>query len=128
MQSGWAVMADTQVLRGWCVLLPETVVPTINDLALPVRTQFLSDMATLGDALLAVTGAAGVVRINYAIFCNAVPELHAHVVPRYADEPEDRRMGSPFHYPVEAQQARPFDPERDAELMQAIRSELRQRM
>ena len=41
-------------------------------------------MALVGDAALEVTGA---VRINYAIFGNLDPALHAHVFPRRSDEP-----------------------------------------
>ena len=52
-------------------------------------------MSRLGDALLKVTGAA---RINYAIFGNQEPALHAHVIPRYLDEPEALRTQQPFAY------------------------------
>jgi diadenosine tetraphosphate (Ap4A) HIT family hydrolase len=52
-------------------------------------------MSRLGDALLKVTGAA---RINYAIFGNQEPALHAHVIPRYADEPEALRAAQPWAY------------------------------
>ena len=38
--------------------------------------------------LLATTGC---VRVNYEILGNTDPALHAHIVPRYASEPEDRR-------------------------------------
>jgi hypothetical protein len=37
-------------------------------------------------------------RINYAIFGNLEPALHAHVHPRYADEPEGNRTGNPWSY------------------------------
>jgi diadenosine tetraphosphate (Ap4A) HIT family hydrolase len=56
---------------------------------------FLSDMSRLGDALLKVTRA---VRINYAIFGNQDPALHAHVIPRYAEEPEPLRSAQPWAY------------------------------
>jgi len=52
-------------------------------------------MSRLGDALLKVTGAA---RINYAIFGNQEPALHAHVIPRYGDEPEALRSAQPWAY------------------------------
>ena len=41
-------------------------------------------MARLGHAVLEVTGA---LRINYAMFGNVEPALHAHVFPRYATSP-----------------------------------------
>jgi hypothetical protein len=50
-------------------------------------------MGRVGDALLAVTGA---LRINYAIFGNVEPALHAHMFPRLADEPEAIRSAQPW--------------------------------
>lgn len=88
MASGWAVLGDPQILPGYCLLLPDPVVPDLNALAGPARQQFLDDMARLGDAVLEVTGAD---RINYEILGNVEPALHAHVIPRYASEPAETR-------------------------------------
>lgn len=95
MHSGWAVMGHRQVLRGYCLLLPDPVVPHLNALTSPMRDQFLCDLGRLGDAVLTVTRA---LRINYAIFGNAEPALHAHVHPRYADEPVAQRADNPWAY------------------------------
>jgi diadenosine tetraphosphate (Ap4A) HIT family hydrolase len=95
MPSGWAVLGERQVLRGYSLLLPDPVVPHLNALSGNERSRFLSDMAALGDALLEVTGAT---RINYAVFGNVEPALHAHVVPRYADEPIELRTTHPWAY------------------------------
>ena len=46
------------------------------------------DCACTTFALLAATDC---VRVNYDILGNTDPALHAHVVPRYSDEPEERR-------------------------------------
>jgi diadenosine tetraphosphate (Ap4A) HIT family hydrolase len=93
LRSGWVVMGERQVLTGYCLLLPDPVVAHLNALAPVPRAQFLSDMAMVGDALLAVT--AGL-RINYAIFGNVDPALHAHVFPRLATEPEATRTAQPW--------------------------------
>jgi diadenosine tetraphosphate (Ap4A) HIT family hydrolase len=93
--SGWAVFGEQQFVRGYTLLLPDPVVPNLNALGARERIAFLSDMSRLGDALLKVTGA---VRINYAIFGNQEPALHAHVIPRYADEPEALRAAHPWAY------------------------------
>jgi diadenosine tetraphosphate (Ap4A) HIT family hydrolase len=95
LDSGWAVFGEQQFLRGYSLLLPDPVVPHLNALAGAARAVFLADMARLGDALLAATGAA---RINYAIFGNQDPALHAHVVPRYLDEPLPQRTAHPWTY------------------------------
>lgn len=95
MPSGYAVMNDNQPdsIAGCCVLLPDPVVPSINDLDANRRAPFMADFLLLGDAVLAATGAE---RINYLILCNMAPELHAHVIPRFAREnPAKRRLG-PF--------------------------------
>ncbi len=83
MASGWAVLGDPQITRGYCLLLPDPVVSDLNALIEDARREFLDDMARLGDAVLAVTGAE---RINYEILGNVEPALHAHVIPRFAAE------------------------------------------
>ena len=88
MQSGWAVLGDPQITRGYCLLLPDPVVRDLNSLTGDARGQFLADMARLGDAILAETGAE---RINYEILGNVEPALHAHVIPRHASEDPDAR-------------------------------------
>jgi len=93
LDSGWVVMGERQVFPGYCLLLPDPVVDQLNALESVARSQFLSDMARIGAALLASTPA---VRINYAIFGNLEPALHAHVFPRYADEPQAIRTGHPW--------------------------------
>jgi diadenosine tetraphosphate (Ap4A) HIT family hydrolase len=93
LPSGWVVMGERQVFAGYCLLLPDPVVPHLNALTSASRDQFLSDMALLGDAILASTSA---LRINYAMFGNLEPALHAHVFPRYAEEPAATRTAQPW--------------------------------
>ena len=93
LSSGWLVMGERQVLWGYCLLLPDPVVPHLNALSMDLRGQFLSDMALIGDALLAITGA---LRVNYAMFGNVEPALHAHIFPRGAGEPETTRAAQPW--------------------------------
>jgi diadenosine tetraphosphate (Ap4A) HIT family hydrolase len=93
LPSGWVVMGERQVLPGYCLLLPDPVVPHLNALDTHARAQFLFDMALIGDVLLAITAAA---RINYAIYGNVDPALHAHIFPRDSAEPEDTRTAQPW--------------------------------
>lgn len=116
LKSGWAVLGDPQVLRGYCLLLPDPVVPHLNAMATGAQARFLSDMAGLGRAVLAATGA---VRINYAMFGNVEPALHAHVFPRYGAEPAGLRTAHPWAY--DWSRARAFDSAVDADLMAALR-------
>src|SRR4030042_4031387 len=100
--SGWVVLCDTQFLSGYCILLPDPVVSSLNNLDQEKRAEYLCDMAMVGDALIEVTGAY---RINYAIAGNSDPYLHAHIVPRYADEPDEYRKNHPWSYPKETMEA-----------------------
>jgi diadenosine tetraphosphate (Ap4A) HIT family hydrolase len=95
LESGWAVIGDVQILNGYCLLLPDPVVPTLNDLTLRQREIFLRDMSILGDAILDATSAA---RINYEILGNSDHALHAHVIPRYEAEPDEFRTGPVWFY------------------------------
>ena len=119
LSSGWVLLGEHQFVRGYALLLPDPVVGSLNALATQERAQFMSDMARLGDALLKVTGAA---RINYAILGNQEPALHAHVVPRYADEPEALRAAHPWAYDWQA--APRFDPGAHGPLAERLRTEL----
>ncbi|MCJ7450929.1 MAG: hypothetical protein MUO39_00430 [Steroidobacteraceae bacterium] len=120
LASGWAVMGDPQVLRGYCLLLPDPVVPQLNALVAGAQTLFLSDMARLGQAVLEVTGA---LRINYAMFGNLEPALHAHVFPRYGTEPGDLGTAHPWTY--DWSKARSFDATADGAMLAALRLRLR---
>lgn len=123
--SGWLVLGDVQFLRGYALLLPDPVMPALNALDESGRSQFLHDMAVLGDALLAVTDAY---RINYQILGNLEPALHAHVFPRYLTEPEPYRTSLPQSYEPEYRQSIPFDEERDRPLIEAIRTAVQHRL
>lgn len=125
MPSGWAVLCDTQFLRGYAILLPDPVPPDLNALDQRKRAEFLLDMTILGDALLEVTGAY---RINYEILGNLDPALHAHIIPRYMSEPEDLRKGPAFFYDREFRNSVLFDYERDKGLMEQIAAAVQRRL
>lgn len=123
MRSGYAVMGDSQYLPGYCLLLAVPMVEKLNDLSGDHRTAFLEDMAKLGDAVLAATDA---VRINYSIYGNLDPFLHAHVVPRYENEPEEYRSIPPMSIPAEVRGAseHAYNPAKHDGIRQAIEDHL----
>ena len=118
MKSGWLVFCDKQTPRGWCILSPVPIVADLDDLPEHERTAFLSDMASAGAAVKAATGAY---RINYSILGNTVPALHAHIQPRFADEPPPLRS-QPLWAIWSQLDSVQFDVERDRPLMEAIRA------
>ena len=95
MPSGYAILGKYQPgpIRGCCMLLPDEVVASPNDLGPAARARFFSDLVLLGDAILQATGAE---RINYLVLCNQVPELHGHCVPRFSSEEPALRLQGPF--------------------------------
>jgi len=119
MPSGWAVMGQSQFLKGYSLLLPDPVVPHLNAMSAAAQVRFLSDMGQLGDAVFTVTGA---LRINYAMFGNVEPALHAHVIPRYTTESETMRTAHPWMYDWSI--APQFDLQVHAELLGMIRAQL----
>ena len=123
MKSGFAVIGDTQFLPGYSLLLAYPETGQLNDLRGTNRDQFLRDMAALGDAVKIATGAD---RINYSIYGNLDPFLHAHVWPRYAWEDPAYRTMPPFNYPPTLREdpAHLFDMGKHGGLMRKIREEL----
>ncbi len=112
-------MGDVQFLKGYCLLLPDPVVPHLNAMSMTVRQQFLTDMTLLGDAVLNATGA---VRINYEMLGNLEPALHAHVFPRFDSEADELRTSPVWFYDWNAAPA--FDLDRDKDLMSKIKTGL----
>jgi diadenosine tetraphosphate (Ap4A) HIT family hydrolase len=113
--SVWVVLGDVQFLRGYSLLLPDPVVESLNSLSGKQREVFLQDMTIIGDALLKVTDAF---RINYEILGNKEPTLHAHIFPRYLNEPIEKRSRPVWFY--ERQNVTKFDLQRDRHLMEEI--------
>jgi diadenosine tetraphosphate (Ap4A) HIT family hydrolase len=121
MKSGWVVFGDNQIIPGYCLLLSDPVVESINVLDKEKRTQFLLDMSIIGDVLLKTLNAQ---LINYSILGNLDRSLHAHIHPRYDSEREEYRNRPPFLYNFNKEQAIPFDYERDKKIMEIIRNEI----
>jgi diadenosine tetraphosphate (Ap4A) HIT family hydrolase len=119
--SGWAVFGHQQFVQGYLLLLPDPVVPDLNALTPERRSQFLLDMSRLGDALMRTMSP---IRINYAIFGNVEPALHAHVIPRYRTEPEHLQTQHPWAYDWGASPS--FDPVAAAPLIKVLRNDLAQ--
>jgi diadenosine tetraphosphate (Ap4A) HIT family hydrolase len=123
--TGWVVLCDMQYLRGYCILLADPIVPSLNDLNCDQRAGYLCDMTLVGDALIEVTRAY---RINYAIAGNSDPYLHAHIIPRYMSEPEPYRTRHPWSYPGSTMQSTLFDYERDQGLILQIKQSIEKRL
>ena len=120
MTSGWLVIGDVQPLPGYCVLLADPVVESINAMAPAQRSQYSLDVILAGDALLAVTDAY---RINYETLGNSEPALHTHIIPRYRAEPDEKR-GRVAWIVYDWATARRFDPVQDGPFVERMRTHL----
>lgn len=121
MKSGWLVIGDVQPLIGYCVFLADPVVPSINDLTDADRVQYSLDVLRVGDALLATTEAY---RVNYETLGNSEPALHTHILPRYPNEPEEKRK-YPAMMVYSWKEAPKFDPSVHGGLVEKLRNFLR---
>ena len=117
LETGWAVIGDVQPLPGYCLLLADPVVASVNALGAEDRARHALDAFAIGDALLEVTDAY---RINYETLGNAEPALHTHITPRYPWEPEDLRR-KPAMLSYDWSVARRYDPLLDGELVARLR-------
>jgi len=124
LSSGWVFLCSMQFLRGYCILQADPVVESINTLDSSQRAKFLCDMVLVGDAIMEVPGAY---RINYDLFGNSDPVLHAHIVPRYLSEPEELRKGLPWSYPNMGDDSTIFSIENDKELLDQLRKSIQLR-
>jgi diadenosine tetraphosphate (Ap4A) HIT family hydrolase len=122
VNSGWVVLGDVQFVKGYCLVLPDPVVADLNQLNESERKTFLYEMSVVGDVLLEITDA---VRINYEMIGNVEPALHAHIFPRYENEPEEFRLRPVWFYDWDAAPA--FDADRDAPLIATIHEHLEKR-
>lgn len=80
---------------GRCILRLRQHEERLEQLDSAVATAFMADVQRAVRALSMVTGSE---RINVAILGNAVPHLHAHLIPRYPER-ESKPMNSPWDDP-----------------------------
>lgn len=120
MKSGWLAIGDVQPLPGYCVLLGDPLVESINALGHEQRIQYSLDVIRAGDALLAVTDAY---RVNYETLSNSEPALHTHIIPRYRTEPDEKRRRVAWLV-YDWATARRFDAAQDGSFVERMRIHL----
>ncbi len=85
-------LAANQSVPGYCVLICHKHAREPFELPPEDRALFFEDMLHAAAVLEAVYGA---VKMNYQILGNAVPHVHAHIVPRYYGDPAPGRPIDP---------------------------------
>jgi diadenosine tetraphosphate (Ap4A) HIT family hydrolase len=91
-----AYLQRANIQRGYTIVIwrgRHVAEPT--DLSEDEAARYWSELLHVGRALEAHLEP---VKLNYDLLGNSLPHLHAHVIPRYADDP---RPGWPFPFPEE---------------------------
>ncbi len=85
-------LVRNQYVTGYCVLICHKHVIEPHELTASERNLFFADLALVGQALQQVFQAD---KLNFQMLGNAVPHLHAHIVPRYFGDPAPSRPIDP---------------------------------
>jgi diadenosine tetraphosphate (Ap4A) HIT family hydrolase len=84
MDTGFAVLGDSQFFLGYSLLLCSEPVTELDELPRDLRLRHLEEMAQLAAAVRAVTQAH---KLNYEALGNLVHHLHWHIFPRRLSDP-----------------------------------------
>ena len=122
LDTGFAVMGDSQFFRGYSLLLCKTPATELHELPAATRLRFLDEMAQLAEA---VSKATGCHKINYECLGNQAHHLHFHVFPRRLTDPQPLLpVWGQMPTGAEAEKYT-LDPLRDGAMKEAIRNELK---
>ena len=122
LDTGWAVLGDSQFFLGYSVLWCKEPATELDELAPHVRSRFLQEMAQLAHA---VRLAVGPHKLNYESLGNLVHHLHWHVFPRRLTDPDPKAPVWGQMPAGRAGEAYRFDPIKHKGLLESIRRELR---
>lgn len=122
LETGYAVLGDSQYFRGYSLLLCKTPATELHELPPEVRSKYLEEMALLAQAVFNVLRPH---KLNYECLGNQVHHLHWHVFPRSADEPEPQKPVWTVMPPPEDARQYALNPERDGPLIASLREELK---
>lgn len=87
LDTGFAVLGDSQFFRGYSLLLCKQPVTELDELAADARARYLEEMAQLAAAVRAVVRPH---KLNYEALGNQVHHMHWHVFPRQLTDPDPR--------------------------------------
>ncbi len=89
----------------------------LTELDHEARAGYLTDMARIGEALRACTDRF---RVNYEIVGNGDAALHAHLFPRFLDEPDQYRRAPVWAYPAQTRTGTLFDADTHGDLQRRL--------
>jgi diadenosine tetraphosphate (Ap4A) HIT family hydrolase len=120
METGYAVVGDHQIYRGYTLFVAKRCVRELHELPSDERLRFLEEMSIVAEA---VCRAFRPRKLNYELLGNSVAHLHWHLFPRYDDDPDPawpvwERLRTALEKP------RPVEPALIADLRGQLRAEL----
>ena len=119
MPSGWAVLGQSQLFRGYSLLLCKTPVTELHELPIEARQQFSNDMSLLAQAVWDVTQPR---KLNYEALGNQAAHFHWHILPRHNDDAHPSQPVWTFWDQSDSKYF--YDDERDGELIIQLRLRL----
>lgn len=123
MDTGFAVLGDSQFFLGYSLLLCKQPVTELDELDPETRLRHLQEMSQLADAVRRVVTPH---KLNYEALGNQVHHLHWHVFPRRLSDPDPRMpVWGQMPQSDEAVKYR-FDPTRHAGLVADLRAAITQ--
>ncbi len=121
LETGYAVLADNQHIRGYTIFVCKTCVPELHELPPAVRSRFLEEMALVAEATFRACAPR---KLNYELLGNSVSHLHWHLFPRYADDPNPQWPVWNNEAWMNAPKRTPIDPDELASMRDRIRAAL----
>jgi diadenosine tetraphosphate (Ap4A) HIT family hydrolase len=85
LETGYAILGDSQFFRGYTLFLCKEPAPDLEDLPREFRFQYLKEMALVSEAVASVIAPH---KMNVESLGNVVPHLHFHLFPRQLSEKE----------------------------------------
>jgi|GEM_PF-222169 len=123
LDTGYAVLGDSQQFRGYSLLLCKTPATELDELPAAMRVRFLEEMSQLAEAVRRVVTPH---KLNYEALGNMVHHLHWHVFPRQLTDadPKSPVWGQMHAAGSAAAEQAKFNPQRDRELLLSLRAAL----
>src|SRR5713226_2914345 len=84
LTTGYVVLGDFQVFRGYTLFLCKQHIPELHLLEPNFRLKFLDEMSLVGQAVFDCFQPK---KLNYELLGNSEPHLHWHLFPRHKDDP-----------------------------------------
>src|SRR3989344_5537036 len=83
LKSGYVVIGDHQLFRGYTLFLAKRHVSELHELPEEERIVFLKEMSDVAGAVYRAFSPA---KLNYELLGNTDPHLHWHIIPRFAND------------------------------------------